>query len=149
MPASQLVPMQAHHLPQVVAIEARVQFSPWRESMFQDCLGGRYFSQVALEGEQVVGFSIWDAVLDEGTLHNIAVTPAMQGRAIGQQLLCAGLAWASEHSLGTLFLEVRESNVAARNLYKKHGFNVVGKRKGYYQAATGREDALVMQLELR
>jgi ribosomal-protein-alanine N-acetyltransferase len=48
-----------------------------------------------------------------------------------------------------MFLEVRESNVAAIHMYLNHGFNEVGRRRNYYPTATGREDALVFGLQLR
>ena len=48
-----------------------------------------------------------------------------------------------------MFLEVRESNPAAIQMYINHGFNEVGRRRHYYPTATGREDALVFGLQLR
>ena len=48
-----------------------------------------------------------------------------------------------------MFLEVRPSNAAGIGLYERRGFRIIGRRPGYYSAADGKEDALVMQLDLR
>lgn len=148
-PSMTIVAMQPCHLAQVVAIEAELQFSPWSDAMFQSCLGGRYHALVMLLAETVVGYCIFDAVLDEGTLHNIAVKTDYQGQALASQLLLAGLQWAEQQQLSQIFLEVRESNLPARRLYEKYAFNEIGRRKDYYPTAIGREHAIVMQRELR
>ena len=56
---------------------------------------------------------------------------------------------AREQGARQMFLEVRESNPAAIQMYMNHGFNEVGRRRHYYPTATGREDALVFGLQLR
>jgi ribosomal-protein-alanine N-acetyltransferase len=56
---------------------------------------------------------------------------------------------AREQGARQMFLEVRESNRAAMQMYLNHGFNEVGRRRNYYPTAEGREDALVYGLQLR
>ncbi|MOA65737.1 ribosomal-protein-alanine N-acetyltransferase [compost metagenome] len=55
---------------------------------------------------------------------------------------------AREQNAVECFLEVRESNQSAYRLYERYGFNEVGRRRGYYPAVDGREDALVMACTL-
>jgi len=144
----QLRPLGEADLPSVSQIEQAVQYAPWSESMFHDCLAPRYHAQVAEDATGVIGFFIIDSVLDEGTLHNIAVLPDYQGQGVGRRLLTAAIHWAEQQLLVSIFLEVRASNLAACKLYEKFGFQHIGTRKAYYPTASGREDALVMQLAL-
>ncbi len=74
----------------------------------------------------------------EFELLNIAVAPSHRGRGHARALL-------AEMPAGRLFLEVRESNQAARALYESVGFRVTGKRKGYYAGPP--EDGIVMESE--
>ena len=67
---------------------------------------------------------------------------------LGRRLLDHLASTAREAGATQLFLEVRPSNAAALALYARAGFETIGRRKGYYPAAGGREDALVMRLPL-
>jgi ribosomal-protein-alanine N-acetyltransferase len=75
----------------------------------------------------------------EREILNVAVEPAQRGRGLARRLLEQELA----RSRGEWFLEVRESNVAARRLYESLGFREVGRRENYYQAPP--EQAIVMR----
>jgi ribosomal-protein-alanine N-acetyltransferase len=76
------------------------------------------------------------------------VAPECQGRGVGHALLQAVVAEARALSAARLLLEVREGNERARRLYAARGFAEVGRRRGYYPARGGREDAIVMSLAL-
>jgi ribosomal-protein-alanine N-acetyltransferase len=76
---------------------------------------------------------------DEHELLNLAVAPEHRRKGIARTLLD----YAKRQGPGLWFLEVRESNTAARTFYKSHGFIDFGKRKGYYQEPY--EDAIVMR----
>ena len=52
------------------------------------------------------------------------------------------------HRAERIFLEVRPSNLAAQHIYETIGFNEIGRRPNYYPARNGREDAIVMAMEL-
>ena len=96
----------------------------------------------AEEGGGLLGY-IWARfVLDEGDIGNIAVAPGFRRRGAGAALLKALLEEAERRQAAAVQLEVRESNLAARRLYEKNGFETVGKRKNYYEKPA--EDAILM-----
>ncbi len=74
---------------------------------------------------------------------------AFRCHGVGKRLLTSLIERASAAGMGAAFLEVRPSNTAAIRLYLSMGFEHVGGRRGYYQAAGGREDAAVLKLALR
>ena len=131
----------------VVAIE-RASFSdPWSRGSFRSLVGAAhvYFPVVA-DGASLVAFAIAIFAADEGELANIAVTPAARGRGLGSRLLDQVLSVAVARGAGTVWLEVRESNAAARALYGSRGFMEAGRRKRYYDDPV--EDALVLRRAL-
>ena len=75
------------------------------------------------------------------------MAPAWQGLGHGRALLQAVQARAQALGLASLWLEVRQSNLRARALYRRYGFAEVGLRRAYYPAVGGREDAVVMRLD--
>jgi ribosomal protein S18 acetylase RimI-like enzyme len=95
----------------------------------------------------IVGFAAFSAIMTvgagESTLENMAVAIPWQRQGIGRRLLAAGLLWCRAHASGTVFLEVRKSNLAAIALYERAGFSAVGNRPGYYREPA--EDGLQMQ----
>ena len=101
----------------------------------------QYYLLVAALKSEVAGFVVWREVgPEEAEILNIAVDPDFRRRGVATTLLEAVRAQFS----GSLFLEVRESNVAARLLYERLGFEVAGRRPGYYNSPP--EAALVMRL---
>jgi ribosomal-protein-alanine N-acetyltransferase len=84
----------------------------------------------------------------ESHLLNLCIAPQCQGRGLGGILLehCFRVAIAA--GCDSMFLEVRPSNVAAIELYRRNGFRPVGRRPAYYTAGEGREDALIMRRDL-
>ncbi|WP_275046271.1 ribosomal protein S18-alanine N-acetyltransferase [Idiomarina aquatica] len=126
------------------AIEQRAHRRPWSEKVFMASVGTGYrWRQLTLH-QQAVGFTVCQQVVDELTLHNIAVAPDYQGRGFGRLLLNDVLDHAARHGL-IVFLEVRVSNHAAIHLYTQSGFETVGRRPNYYANNDGREDGLVMR----
>jgi ribosomal-protein-alanine N-acetyltransferase len=103
----------------------------------------RYFG--AFINGELSAYAGIQIVLDEGHITNIAVAPQHRRKGIADRLLAELLLLAIERGLAFVTLEVREGNVHARSLYKKHGFVVVGLRKGYYDLPT--EDAVLMTKE--
>ena len=86
-------------------------------------------------------------ILDEAELLNIRVAPAYRRRGVGRCLLAA--CRTDLEGARCLHLEVRANNWAALALYREAGFAQVGARRGYYPAvAGGREDALLLRLDL-
>ena len=97
---------------------------------------------VAEEGETLLGYVWVRFVLDEGDIGNVAVAPDVRRRGIGAALMEAFQTEAERRGAAVVQLEVRESNLAARRLYEKNGFETVGKRKNYYEKPA--EDAILM-----
>jgi ribosomal-protein-alanine N-acetyltransferase len=98
-----------------------------------------------LSGKVVGFFAMWFTA-DEAELGDLVVHPTYRRKGIGGKLLAYALEEARRRAAKTVFLEVRESNGAAKALYEAAGFSVLAIRKGYY--AMPKEDAIVMRLEL-
>lgn len=133
-------------------IDGLVNASPWSAAQFESaCRPARETSEQALviDGDdRAVGFVVFSRVLDEGCIHNIAVTPLKQGNGLGRSLLSAALARIEQAGGSRCALEVRASNEAAIALYDKLAFRRDGVRKHYYRTVDGPEDALLMSKQL-
>lgn len=95
---------------------------------------------------RVVGFSVLYIAGTEGDLANLATSTSSRRSGVGRRLLAHVLELAQSRGAHTIFLEVRESNSAARALYHSAGFVDVGRRAKYYARPV--EDALVLRKEL-
>jgi len=93
------------------------------------------------------GFLVARRVVDEWELENIVVVPHAQRKGLGKRLLGALLAHAGETNSRAMFLEVRESNAAARSLYEATGWRPTGRRKSYY--ANPEEDAILYSRQVK
>ena len=92
-----------------------------------------------------IGFALIRQVADEAELLLIAVAPDHRGKGLGGRLLDYTIEFCSASSTRDMFLEVRSGNTDAIYLYKSRGFEVVGKRPGYYRSDNGQlHDALTM-----
>jgi ribosomal-protein-alanine N-acetyltransferase len=133
----------------VALLERAAYAFPWTEGIFRDCLRVGYLCRVAeMEGE-VVAYGIVAMGAGEAHILNLCVRGDMRGRGVGRQMLRLLLERARQAGMADVFLEVRPSNLLAISLYQSVGFVQVGLRKGYYQAENGREDALVLKLDLK
>jgi ribosomal-protein-alanine N-acetyltransferase len=139
-----VVPMRRRHLRSVLRIEALVYPRPWSHSLFLSELALRgsrsYF--VARVGRDVVGYAGLMISGDDAHITTIAVDPAQHRHKIGTRLLLVLTREALARGARHMTLEVRLSNHAAQDLYRRFGFGPVGVRKNYYQETN--EDALVM-----
>jgi [ribosomal protein S18]-alanine N-acetyltransferase len=139
-----VVPMRRRHLRSVLRIEELVYPRPWSHSLFLSELALRgsraYF--VARVGRDVVGYAGLMLSGDDGHITTIAVDPVHHRHTIGTRLLLVLAREALARGARNLTLEVRLSNRAAQDLYRRFGFGPVGVRKNYYQET--HEDALVM-----
>ena len=146
--AQMLRPMRETDLPAVMAIEQRAYVFPWTQGVFRDCLLANHPSWVLVEDGHIIGYAVLSVAADEAHVLNLCTSPDMQGRGHGRRLLRALLQLARGRGAHRVFLEVRPSNAPAISLYHDEGFNEIGRRPRYYPARDGREDALVMALEL-
>jgi ribosomal-protein-alanine N-acetyltransferase len=96
----------------------------------------------------VIGYAILMVALDEAHLLNFAVASEWQNQGIGRAFLGHIVEVAREAGAQIIYLEVRPSNIAARHLYRKMGFQQIAIRPEYYPASAGREDALFLGLTL-
>jgi ribosomal-protein-alanine N-acetyltransferase len=136
-------------IPVMLQIEQNANSHPWTEGTFNTCFSERYFNAVLLDdNDSIQGFYIGEKVAVEASLFNIGVSPQAQGKGYGLQLLQHFIAQAQESGALDCWLEVRQSNSRAIQLYEKCGFIQTGLRPNYYPTSTGREDAILMALPL-
>ena len=126
------------------AIEQRVFADPWSTQDFRDCVSFALFL-VAEEEVSVAGYVVALDAADEGEILNLAVAEGGRRRGLGRALVEAIVAALSERGVRQVYLEVRESNAAARALYAAFGFKDVGRRQAYYRRPV--EDAIVLRLD--
>lgn len=140
--------MRETDLDTVLAIEQRAYPFPWTRGIFRDCLAAGYPAWILQEHGCPIGYAVLSVAADEAHILNICVTPERQGRGHGRRLLRSLVGLARDLGAARIFLEVRPSNPGAIALYQDEGFNEIGRRPRYYPARDGREDALVMAMEL-
>lgn len=141
--------MQPLHLPQIMLIERRAYPFPWTEGIFRDCLRSGYSAWVVEDVlGTVLGYAVMSFAVDEAHLLNLCIDPHHHRRGFGRLLLNHVIKLARAAGATMMLLEVRRSNRAAIHLYQFRGFYRLGERKNYYPADNGREDALVLGLQL-
>ncbi len=114
---------------------------PWSEAEITELLA----SPLCFVLDEPQGFVMGRVVAGEAELLTIAVEPMAQGRGVGTRLMVRFLDELDRRGAETVFLEVAETNAAARALYSGAGFAVTGRRRGYYHGPDGvAVDAIVM-----
>lgn len=141
--------MTAADLDAVVAIEEAIYPHPWTRSNFSDSLAAGYQCWIVECGGKIAGYSVVMIAPEEAHLLNLSIAAPWQRRGFGREVLGFVLRVARECGAHQVLLEVRPSNEAARALYAAAGFSEIATRRDYYPAGAGREDAIVLQLELR
>ena len=141
-------PMREDDLDAVMEIERRAYPFPWTRGIFRDCLRAGYPAWVLEEGGVLSGYGLLSIAVGEAHILNLCSAPEARGRGLGRRMLRLLLQQARGRAVQRVFLEVRPSNTGAIALYHAEGFNEIGRRPRYYPAANGREDAIVMALEL-
>jgi ribosomal-protein-alanine N-acetyltransferase len=155
----------AEDLDRIVAIERSCFSDPWTTDAFASAIALTHSRFLVAEehgtepaGEddaaarrrgdvpRLLGYVVALVVADEGEIADLAVAPAARRRGIGGALLDRVTAAALQAGVHALYLEVRESNVAALALYRSRGFAPVGRRQAYYRDPV--EDALLLRRDL-
>lgn len=144
-PAAEIRPMHELDVPVVVAVERSAYAFPWSEGIFRDCLRVGYTCRIIEVGGDVAGYGIMSMGAGEAHVLNVCVRDDCRGRGFARRMLVYLLDRARTAGMYEAYLEVRPSNLAAARLYHSLGFEQVGVRRGYYQSATGREDAAVLR----
>jgi ribosomal-protein-alanine N-acetyltransferase len=131
----------------VSSIEKEVFTDPWSRNAFKTDLDNKMAWPMVAEFEKkVVGYSSIYIVAGEVQIGNFAVAPGFRNRGVAKKMINEIFEKAGESDCSTIFLEVRESNTAAMELYKSYGFVTSGKRKDYY--TNPNENAIIMVKEL-
>jgi ribosomal-protein-alanine N-acetyltransferase len=138
----------AEDLATVHAIEKASYPYPWTEGIFKGCLRAGYACFGLQMGNELVGYSISNWGAGESHLLNLCIHQDWRRQGLGEMMLDHSISHARALDCHVMFLEVRPSNIDAGRLYRRRGFTEVGTRPAYYQADNGREDALVMRLDL-
>ncbi|MGE4240290.1 ribosomal protein S18-alanine N-acetyltransferase [Ramlibacter sp.] len=142
-------PMTETRLDDVLAIEAVTYAHPWSRGNFADSLRSGYQAQMLAAGDSILGYFVAMKGVDEVHLLNITVAPPMQGQGWSRVMLDALALWSRAQGAQWLWLEVRQRNARAQQVYERYGFRRVGERKAYYPDGPGRrEDAIVMSFKL-
>jgi ribosomal-protein-alanine N-acetyltransferase len=143
------VPMTVADLGDVVRVEGEIYPFPWTHGNFADSLRSGYSCWVLRDMAGTLrAYAIVMLALDEAHLLNLSVAREFQRSGIGWRTLDWVAQVARGHGARSMLLEVRPSNPLAIRLYERYGFQPIGIRRGYYPAADGREDALVMRVPL-
>lgn len=137
------------HLSSICEIENASFSDPWSEkalaSIIDDPLT-RFISTIAEDSDKVAGYAIMRILFKEAEILNFAVSRDFRRMGIGREMMDHLLHLAQTEGAEMVFLEVRESNTAARELYGSFGFSPITKRRNYYIKPT--EDAIVMYASL-
>ena len=145
-----IFPMTEHDLLEVVEIEASCELSLWGWDAYRTELAraealmfvARRLSYDGSEERALSGFIAARVTAGEMHINNVGVMEVFRGQGIGSLLLGAAMSEATRRGGRVAILEVRAGNTAAQSFYRRHGFNVTGRRQKYYRNPT--EDALVM-----
>ncbi|MDP9240049.1 MAG: ribosomal protein S18-alanine N-acetyltransferase [Actinomycetota bacterium] len=138
--------MRWWHLPDVLTLEKQLFGADrWTVGMFWSELAeheSRHYLVAVGDDREVLGYAGLCTFAGEAYVQTLAVRADRQGAGIGRDLLVALLAEADRRGVSTVALEVRADNATAQRLYLRHGFELVGLRRGYYQPSGA--DAVVM-----
>lgn len=144
-------PASPEDLPAILAIENESFVDPWDASSFVATLELSHMRvRVAEQGEgaerELLGYVVAMLMGDESEIADLAVAGVARRRGVGGFLLDYITEEVRQAGASVLFLEVRESNSAARALYASRAFRTVGRRRGYYRQPA--EDALILKRDL-
>jgi ribosomal-protein-alanine N-acetyltransferase len=138
--------MTLEDIPAVVELDKLSFTLPWPERSFRFELTDNPASRcwVVVLDEKIVGVIVAWLLVDEVHVATIATHPNHRRKGIARKLLTYALRYMSKEGAVTSFLEVRETNHAAQEMYREFGYEAVGRRKRYYKDTD--EDAILMTL---
>ena len=103
-----------------------------KEMLVSSFSGGRFFCLGAFDGETLVGVITLTLGLDDADIEMVFTSPSFRKRGVADLLIENAISELKNQGLNKVLLEVRESNLSAKNLYFKHGFKQISIRKKYY-----------------
>lgn len=135
--------MKKEDVRDVTIIEKESFSVPWSENSFSESLEQKNsIFLVAIEDDEIIGYLGCYKIFNEADITNIAVSKPHKKKGVATKLLEDLITKLKEKDVNSIFLEVRESNVAATNLYEKLGFIKSGTRRNFYEAPL--ENATIM-----
>ena len=135
-------------LDRIMEIELAAYPYPWTRGIFADCIRVGYDCWGLQVGGELIGYAVQSHAAGENHLLNLCVAPEWQRQGFGNILLDHAIRLARSQNCVCIFLEVRPSNPAGIQLYEKNGFAILGERPQYYRTDKGKENAILMGLEL-
>ena len=140
--------LTAQDLDDILNIEEASYPYPWTRGIFEECIRVGYACFGLQLDDCLAGYSVFNWAAGESHLLNHCINPKWQKMGFGKMLLEHSINHARLLDCHVMFLEVRPSNFEASRLYQHQGFEEVGIRPAYYQSDIGREDAMVMRMDL-
>ncbi|NMC62039.1 MAG: ribosomal protein S18-alanine N-acetyltransferase [SAR324 cluster bacterium] len=135
------------HLSELALLEKECQSSPWSTSLIEkELLSPRTIVEAMKIQGRIVAYLVYQTILDEAHILNFGVAKAWRRKGIGKKFILKAIDDFSRNNIEMVFLEVRESNIAAQKLYRSAGFNIVGCRENYY--SNNGERAVLMTLKI-
>ena len=135
-------------LKNILLIESQNKVALWSLKNFQESLTAKDYFKVVRFNDETVAFIIAKVMNHECEILNLGVEISMRKKKLASKLLNNLIDFSKACNIKQIFLEVRVSNTAAVNLYDKFKFNEIGCRPNYYITENGREDALIMGVDL-
>ena len=143
MNSYKIEPMNSSHVKGVFKVSKLSLAESWNIDSIEKELSNKLAKYlVALHGDKVIGFIGMWIVFHAGDITNVAVHPEYRKQGVGNLLIDNLITLCKENNINSLTLEVRESNIPAQSLYKKHGFKEEGIRKNFYN--NPKENAIIM-----
>ena len=140
--------MTIEDIAQVVEIEEEAFSAPWTAKGFEESLELLYSKfYVALIDEEIAGYIGTYLMYDDIDITNVAVKVKFRRKGVANKLIEKVLSYAKEKEASYINLEVRPSNMPARSLYIKYGFDEIGIRKNFYSKPI--EDGIIMQKDIK
>ena len=139
--------VKTEDVPKIAELEIICFPVPWSAAMIKAELANPFAYYIAaVEDGVIIGYGGMRVMFETADITNVACAPEYRRRGVGRAIMEEMICRAKELGVEILTLEVRESNSPAQALYRKLGFEVVGRRKGYYEKP--KEDALLMGLRM-
>ena len=129
----------------IYKIESSTYEYPWSLSIFRDCVEKGYDCFLATSGKHVIGYIISKITPLESHILNLTIRSDYRRLGVASNFLDFVINKAILSKSKSILLEAKISNHAAKNLYIKFGFRIIGLRKDYYRVLNGREDAIIFK----
>jgi len=143
--------VKSYDLPAIASLHAMCFEDAWHTEFLGRILSARgAFGLFSCPSGKALGFILCRSSGQDGEILSLAVAPGLRRKGLGGVLLEAAMTYAAEQTIEALFLEVAEDNLAARHLYQKFGYAIVGRRSKYYRRRYGPSvDALTLRCKLK